>query len=61
MDDLYEIACCLQAWAGQRLAAPADQSPGPHDLHEAGEPLLRPEEVIPYGKNRAVQPRAGPR
>lgn len=66
MDDLYEIACCLQVWAGQRLDLTADQPPGTHDLNEAGQPLLRSEEVTPYGKKkvvrpRAVRPRAGPR
>jgi hypothetical protein len=61
MDDLYEIACCLQVWAGLRLAVTADQPPGRHDLSEAGETLLRSEEVIPYGQERAVRLRAGPR
>jgi hypothetical protein len=61
MDDLYEIACCLQVGTGQRLALTADQPPGLHDLNEADELPLRPEEVTPYGKKEAVHPRAGPR
>jgi hypothetical protein len=60
MDDLYEIACCLQIWAGQRPALIAERPPSIHDLNEVDELLLRSKKGTPHGKKKPVHPRAGP-
>lgn len=60
MDDLYEIACCLRVWAGQRLALITERPPGAHDLTEVDELLLRSKKGKPYGKKKVVRPRAAP-